>query len=210
MQRNIASLSAARECMGDEAQLMLDCWMALDVEYGVQLAESLRPLRPGVDRRDAPRRRTSTAMRSYGTACRGRRSQRVSTGSPRFPFQQAASRRLVDILQPDIAWVGGLTPLLNICAIADAAGLTVIPHGGAGSPYGQHALFALPAIPLGEWYIATAPGVPLENGPLLPGTAMPTERQAATVRRARLRRGDRCRQAAGVSCRDRAPAPRAR
>lgn len=172
LQRNVESLASARECMGDEAQLMLDCWMSVDVEYGVQLAEALRPcglawieemLRP-------------EDFDGYAQLRARLPWQTLATGEHWYtpiPFQHAASRRLVDILQPDIAWVGGLTPLLKICAIADAAGLAVIPHGGAGSPYGQHALFALPAIPLGEWYIATAPGVPLENGPLLPGTAVP-------------------------------------
>ena len=48
---------------------MLDCWMSLDVAYGVQLAESLRPLRPRVDRGDAPsgglRRLCAAAGRAY-------------------------------------------------------------------------------------------------------------------------------------------------
>ncbi len=172
LQRNIASVAAARECMGDDAQLMLDCWMALDVEYGVQLAESLRPFGLTWIEEMLP----PEDFDGYAQLRARLPWQTLATGEhwyTPYPFQHAASRRLVDILQPDIAWVGGLTPLLKICAIADAAGLAVIPHGGAGSPYGQHALYALPAIPLGEWYIATAPGVPLENGPLLPGTVVP-------------------------------------
>ena len=172
LQRNVASVAEARERMGDDAQLMLDCWMAPDVDYGVRLAESLRPyglawieeMLPPEDFDGYAQLRTRLPWQTLATG--------EHWYTP-FPFQHAASRRLVDILQPDIAWVGGLTPLLRICAIADAAGLAVIPHGGAGSPYGQHALFALPAIPLGEWYLATAPGVPLENGDLLPGTVVP-------------------------------------
>ena len=33
------------EVIGDESDLMLDCWMAFDVEYTVRLAERLRPYR---------------------------------------------------------------------------------------------------------------------------------------------------------------------
>ena len=172
LQRNFDSVAAARECLGDVADLMLDCWMALDVDYGVRLAESLRPL--GLAWIEEMLRPED--FDGYAQLRTRLPWQKLATGEhwyTPFPFQHAASRRLVDILQPDIAWVGGLTPLLKICAIADAAGLAVIPHGGATTPYGQHAVFALPAIPLGEWYIATAPGVPLENGSLLPGTAVP-------------------------------------
>ncbi len=174
LQRNVASVSAARELMGDDAELMLDCWMALDVEYGVRLVEALRPyrlawieemLRP----EDFDGYAQLRARLPWQTLATGEHWYTV------FPFQHAASRHLVDILQPDITWVGGLTPLIKICAIAESAGLTVIPHGGATTPYGQHAAYALPAIPLGEWYIATPPGVPLENGALLPGTTYPKD-----------------------------------
>jgi L-rhamnonate dehydratase len=89
------------------------------------------------------------------------------------PFQHAASRHLVDIFQPDINWVGGLTPLVKICAIAEAAGISVIPHGGGNTPYGQHACYALPAIPWAECFISSAPGVPLEQAVRLPGMAVP-------------------------------------
>lgn len=68
----------------------------------------------------------------------------------------------------DVPLVSGLTPRLEICAIADAAGPRVISHGGATTPYGSHAAYALPTIPLGEWYVATPPGVPLEDGPSCP------------------------------------------
>jgi L-alanine-DL-glutamate epimerase-like enolase superfamily enzyme len=54
----------------------------------------------------------------------------------------------VDILQPDAAWLGGLLPVLQAGAMADAAGVDVAVHawGSAGTVMGNyHAAFAMPA-----------------------------------------------------------------
>ena len=66
-------------------------------------------------------------------------------------------------MQPDINWVGGMTAIVKICAIAEAANISVIPHGGGNTPYGQHACFAMPAIPWTECFIATPPGVKVDR-----------------------------------------------
>jgi L-alanine-DL-glutamate epimerase-like enolase superfamily enzyme len=46
----------------------------------------------------------------------------------RFEFLDLADRGLVDILQPDIGRVGGLTEALRVCRIAADRGRTIIPH----------------------------------------------------------------------------------
>src|SRR5439155_5205096 len=47
---NEALVSRARELIGPDIELMLDCWMALDVEYAVRLAHQLPPHRlPGIE-----------------------------------------------------------------------------------------------------------------------------------------------------------------
>ena len=40
-----------------------------------------------------------------------------------YPFFHAAKEGLVDILQPDVIWCGGLTPLIKICHVAESAGI---------------------------------------------------------------------------------------
>ena len=50
---------------------------------------------------------------------------------------------------------------MKICHIAEAAGISVIHHDGLGDCYGQHAVFAMPNIPMGEFGMITPPGVPL-------------------------------------------------
>ena len=44
------------------------------------------------------------------------------------------------------------------------------PTAAATPPYGQHACYALPAIPWAECYTSTPPGVPLEEDVTIPGT----------------------------------------
>ena len=81
-----------------------------------------------------------------------------------------------DYLQPDIQWVGGLTATVKICHMAEAAGISVITHGGMNDPYGQHTSFAMPGIPWGEFFVASAPGISLEEGARsIPGMSLPVD-----------------------------------
>jgi L-rhamnonate dehydratase len=54
-------------------------------------------------------------------------------------------------------------------------GLSVIPHAGANTPYGQHFGLAVPNSPMGEYFVASAPGVPLREVRLTPGMQTPWE-----------------------------------
>ena len=158
--------------IGPDCDLMLDCWMAFDVEYAVQLAERLRPYKltwmeeclipEDYDAHVALRERLPW--------------QTLSTGehwTTTFPFQWAASHHVVDILQPDIAWCGGLTACWKIAGIGQAAGMRIILHGGANNVFGHHFSYASQAAHLAEFFVGTQPGVPLEEAGHLPGMALP-------------------------------------
>ena len=172
LRKTVDLVAKTRELVGDGTELMLDCWMAFDVEYAVRLAEALRPYRL----KWMEELLRSEDLDAHAELRRRVPWQTLATGEHWYttvPFQHAAKRQLVDILQPDISWVGGLTAMVKICAIAEAAGIAVIPHGGGGSPYGQHACYGLPAIPWTECFIASPPGVPPEEAPPMPGVAAP-------------------------------------
>ena len=177
LDRNEELVSRTRELIGPGVELMLDCWMAFDVETAVRLAERLRPygLRWLEDclvpedfqgfvemRKRLPWQSLATGEHWYSS----------------LPFFSAASERVVDVLQPDIQWVGGVTATVKICHIAEAAGISVIPHGGVNDAYGQHLCFAMPNIPWGEFFVGSAPGVPLSEGArLTPGMSVPERGQ---------------------------------
>ncbi|MBL7202531.1 MAG: L-rhamnonate dehydratase [Anaerolineae bacterium] len=174
IRKNEEFVAQAREQIGDDCDLMLDCWMAFDVEYTVRLAETLRPYRlrwmeecllsEDLDAHVALRQRLPW--------------QTLSTGEHWYthvPFQWAIRHQVVDILQPDIQWCGGMTTCRKIAAAADAGGVSVILHGGGNSPYGQHFTYATPSSPWCECFVGTPPGVPLEEAWRLPGQAAPKD-----------------------------------
>ena len=174
IRKNEEFVAKARQVIGDESELMLDCWMAFDVDYTVRLAEALRPYRlkwmeeclvpEDIDGHVALRERLPW--------------QTLATGEhwyTHYTFLWAINHRVVDILQPDIMWCGGVSALQKICGAADAAGLSVMIHGGGNNVYGQHFTYASPAVPWLECFVGTPPGVPLKESWGLPGQAVPED-----------------------------------
>ncbi|MHB1296510.1 MAG: enolase C-terminal domain-like protein [Anaerolineae bacterium] len=173
LDQNERFVAAARETIGPDVELMLDCYMAFDVDYTVRLAERLRPYRlkwieeylipEDMDGHVAVRERLPW--------------QTLATGEHLYtpwPYQQLIERKAVDILQPDIFWVGGLTACRRIALMADTAGLAVMLHGGGMNPYGTHLTCSMPNMPWGEYFVGTAPGVPLAAA-AIPGVSIPED-----------------------------------
>jgi L-rhamnonate dehydratase len=171
LRMNEEFVAHAREIIGDESDLMLDCWMAFDVEYTVRLAETLRPYRlkwleeclipEDFDAHIALRQRLPWQGLAMG-----------EHWYTHIPFQWAIRHQVVDILQPDINWVGGMSTCQKIAAAADAGGVSVMLHGGGLTAYGQHFTFATPSAPWCEYFVGSPPGVPLEEAARLPGVAV--------------------------------------
>ena len=165
-------IAAKRSLIGNDVDLMVDCWMAFDVDFAVRFAQRMRPYKlrwiedclmpDDMDGQAELRRRLP--------------EETLTTGEHWYtlgPFSNAAAQRSADIFQPDIGWAGGLTGCLKIAHIAEGAGLSVIPHAGINTPYGQHFGMAVPNSPIGEYFVASAPGVPLQEVRLTPGMQTP-------------------------------------
>jgi len=174
LRKNEEFVARTREQIGDDCELMLDCWMAFDIEYMVRLAETLRPYRlkwmeeyllpDDHDAHVAVRQRLPW--------------QTLATGEhwyTTYPFQWAINHQVADILQPDINWVGGFSVCQKIAASASAANISVMLHGGGNSIHGQHFSFASSAVPWLECFVGTPPGIPLEDCWGLPGQAVPKD-----------------------------------
>lgn len=170
IQRNAEFVARTREAVGDGTELMLDCWMSPDEEYAVRLMEAVRPYRLKWVEEYAP----ADNLEAYESIRRRVPWQTLASGEHWYlpgRFFTAASRRLVDLLQPDVLWCGGITAAMKICHIAEAAGIPVITHAGMNYPYGQHLAYAMPAVIWGERSEGvSAPGVPLAEMTRLPGT----------------------------------------
>jgi D-galactarolactone cycloisomerase len=94
---------------------------------------------------------------------RGQAEVRTATDIPiasgeseqtRFAFRDLIEARAVDVLQPDLAIVGGLTETLRISALAATHGLTLAPHLWGGAVLfaaGLHLCVAVPCANLLEF-----------------------------------------------------------
>lgn len=166
--RNEERVARVREQVGDDCEIMLDCWMAFDVDYTVRLAERLRPYR-------LRWMEECLLTEDFDAHLELRRRlpwQTLTTGEhwyTHIPFQWAARHHAVDILQPDICWCGGLTTCVQIAQIADSAGISVMLHAGSDTAFGQHFSIAMPSVPWIECFVRSAPGVPMASAQTIPG-----------------------------------------
>lgn len=176
--RNEALVAKTRDLIGPDVELMLDCWMAFDVEFAARLADRLKPyglrwiedclLPEQLESHDELRRRLP--------------GQTLATGEHWYgigSFATACVRRLADVLQPDVCWAGGFTGCRKIAQLAEAHGLEVCLHAGANTPYGQHLSVTSPAIRQAEYFVGAAPGVPLAQTRVFPGMPVPVDGRIA-------------------------------
>ena len=72
----------------------------------------------------------------------------------KYGFRKLIEGRNIDIVQPDVMWVGGLTELLKVTAQAAAYDIPVVPH--ASGPYSYHYVISQSNTPFQE-YLANSP-----------------------------------------------------
>jgi L-rhamnonate dehydratase len=151
LRRNVELVRTVREAVGEDVELAADAYMGWDLGYALEAANRLRdlelswieePLLPHdvagyVElKRRCPWQRWSCGEHSY----------------TKWEFEQLIRLRAVDILQPDVNRVGGLTEALKVCALAETAGLPVIPH--SNEAHNLHLVFSRPpgVCPLVEYF----------------------------------------------------------
>lgn len=147
--RNIAMLADMRAKVGPDFWLMLDCWMSLDLNYSIKLAErahdyGLKWIEEALSPDDY-----------WGYAELKRNAPKgmlVTTGeheATRWGFRMLLEMGCCDIIQPDVGWCGGMTELQKIAALADSRGVMVIPHGS--SVYSYHFVITRHNSPFAEF-----------------------------------------------------------
>ncbi|KAL3852409.1 hypothetical protein ACJMK2_016058 [Sinanodonta woodiana] len=155
LRQNVSFFKNWRKEVGDEFPLMLDCYMALTVPYATRLAKELEPYGLKWMEEFLPPD-DYVGYKEVRENLRGS-SVLLTTGEHeynRYGYQQLLSSRCVDIIQPDITWLGGITEAKRIAAIASAYDTLVIPHGS--SIYSYHLQYAFSNCPLAE-YINLSP-----------------------------------------------------
>jgi L-rhamnonate dehydratase len=154
---NVALVKRAREAVGPDGDIMMDCWMALTERYTLELAEAFEPYDVYWLEECLP----PDDYEGFGRLREQIKSTRIVTGEhvyTRYGFRQLLRVNGAEIWQPDIHWCGGLSELRKIAAMAAAHDIPVIPHGG-GSRDSVHFIYATQNSPWAEMFMP-APGGP--------------------------------------------------
>lgn len=124
-----------RETVGPSKEIMIDCYMSWGTEFASRVAERVR---------DCDVKWFEDPMPS-GWAARANRDLRdriapIMLANGNMEFHHKAYAEMLDagasdIVQPEIHWVGGLTPLLWIAAYAGRHNVPVVPHGASIYPF---------------------------------------------------------------------------
>ena len=140
--------TTTRRLMGPDGDIMLDCYIALDVHYAIALAKAVAGL--GVLWIEEPV--PPDQIESY-RKIKDVFPEILITGGEheftRYGFRDLFQARAVAILQPDIDRAGDLSELKKIAAMASAHDLPVIPHGVGAATY--HFVMATHNLPRAEF-----------------------------------------------------------
>jgi len=124
---NLQLLASLGDALGPSAELMLDCWMSWDLPYAIEMAREIlpfglawleEPLPPGhLEGYVRLKRETGIPLAA---------GEHLYTRWGVKPFLDAG---VLNVLQADPDWTGGITELVKICSLAETYDVRVIPHG---------------------------------------------------------------------------------
>ena len=142
-----ALVKQTRERLGPDASVMIDAFARWDVDTSLRVADAIAPydvawLEEPIQPDDLDGYKILAAKSPVPIA--GGEHEYLADG-----FKTLIDHRLHAILQPDINWCGGLTTLVEIYRMAQAANIRVVPHRGC-EPYALAAIAALDDNPLAE------------------------------------------------------------
>ncbi|KAK7540994.1 L-rhamnoate dehydratase-like protein [Phyllosticta citribraziliensis] len=153
LRKNVEYLRQKRAEVGPDFPLMVDCYMSLNVPYTIELVEKTKDLNINWWEECL----SPDDFDGHALLKRAHPTIKFTTGEheySRYGFRKLVEGRNLDILQPDVMWVGGLTELLKVSAMAAAYDIPVVPH--ASGPYSYHFVVSQANSPFQE-YLANSP-----------------------------------------------------
>jgi len=164
MRRNLELVRTVRQAIGPDTELMADAYMGWDVTYAIRMIRMIEDA--GINLKWVEEPVIPDDIDGYAEI-RGSVSTPISGGEhefTRYGFRELIAKRAVDILQPDVNRVGGITEARKIWAMAAAAGLPVIPH--AGQMHNYHLVISHLNSPMAEYFPAPDQGGILDDDTL--------------------------------------------
>ncbi|NIP27349.1 MAG: mandelate racemase [Phycisphaerae bacterium] len=125
--KNLQLVRALRKALGDEAELMFDCLWSWDVPYAISMAREILPYRPTwLEEPLHPEQLEGYKRIKRDTGIQLAAGEHFYT---RWNVKQFLDAGVLDFVQADPEWCGGITELVKICALAEAYEVKVVPHG---------------------------------------------------------------------------------
>ncbi len=156
IQKNLQLVKTVREAIGDEVELMADCYMGWNLEYAKRMLRELEPLKL----RWVEECLVADDLAGYAEL-KSLNRVAISGGEHEYTlagFRQALDLGAFDIVQFDVNRVGGITAAKKIADLCEAYDITVIPH--AGQMHNYHLTLSTYSGPISEYF----PKVPVEVG----------------------------------------------
>ncbi|GMK57846.1 hypothetical protein CspeluHIS016_0406800 [Cutaneotrichosporon spelunceum] len=155
IRKNVAYLKAAKESVGADYPVMVDCYMSLDVPYTIELIRACEAA--GAHMHWWEECLHPDDFDGHAELHKALPHIKFTTGEheySKYGFRKLIEGRNLAIIQPDVMWLGGLTELIKVANMAAAYDIPVVPHGSG--PYSFQAIMSFPNSDFCE-YIANSP-----------------------------------------------------
>lgn len=148
IRKNVELVRTVKEAVGEDVAVAGDAYMSWDLDYALRMERALRPLEMAwIEEPLLPH-----DIVGYQRLCQSAQTP-IAHGEhsyTKWDFTELIRSQAIDILQPDINRVGGITEAQKIYALAESFGLPTIPH--SNEMHNLHVSFAKPNAPWVEYF----------------------------------------------------------
>jgi len=132
VRKNLDLAFMLRETLGDDYELMFDCWMGWNISYALNIFRELAAVKPmWVEEVLRPHMKDGYRILKANTDIP------LSAGEHLYLRQEVVgylSEGIFRVIQSDPEWCGGITEALRIADLCEVYGTTFIPHGHSLMP----------------------------------------------------------------------------
>ncbi|GAB3120213.1 mandelate racemase/muconate lactonizing enzyme family protein [Streptomyces calidiresistens] len=129
--RSLALVEAVRDAIGEENELLLEMHGRFSPATAIRLAREMEPFRPSWLEEPVPPENLKALAKVAA-----RVNMPVATGErihDRIEFRELFESQAVDIIQPDVGHLGGISETRKLAATAETHYVLVAPHNVGGS-----------------------------------------------------------------------------
>jgi L-alanine-DL-glutamate epimerase-like enolase superfamily enzyme len=179
-QWDVGILNELRARAGDGVDLMLDLGRPASLAEAILIARMIE--RSGADIYWWEEPLSSADDAANMAELTARTDVRIAAGEAEltaFAFRDLISQRVVDLLQPDLSWVGGITEGRRIAEMARLANIPLVPHNWGTAINTAASIHLVAAMPQG--FLCEYPIMRREWGDIKLDTPSPMMTELASV-----------------------------